>query len=64
VSEGILTAREIEIVRVVALDMTNRDIAAALAISPKVVASHIEHILAKLGFARRAQIATWSATRN
>jgi DNA-binding CsgD family transcriptional regulator len=54
VSEGILTAREIEIVRVVALDMTNRDIVAALAISPKAVASHIEHILAKLGFARRA----------
>jgi DNA-binding CsgD family transcriptional regulator len=44
--------------------MTDRDIAAARAISPKTVAAHIEHILAKLGFARRAQIATWSATRN
>jgi DNA-binding CsgD family transcriptional regulator len=60
--DGILTAREREIARVVALGMTNREIAAALTISPKTVAAHVEHILAKLGFARRAQIATWAAT--
>jgi DNA-binding CsgD family transcriptional regulator/tetratricopeptide (TPR) repeat protein len=62
--DGILTAREREIARVVALGMTNREIAAALTISPKTVAAHVEHILAKLGFARRAQIATWAATRH
>lgn len=60
VVEGILTARESEIARVVALGMTNKEIAAALMISPKTVAAHVEHILAKLGFARRAQIAAWA----
>ena len=34
----------------------------ALTISPKTVAAHVEHILTKLGFSRRAQIATWTAT--
>jgi DNA-binding CsgD family transcriptional regulator len=61
---GILTAREREIARLVALGMTNKEIAAALTISPKTVAAHVEHILAKLGFSRRAQIATWAATQS
>jgi DNA-binding CsgD family transcriptional regulator len=61
---GVLTARENEIARVVALGMTNKEIAAALTISPKTVAAHVEHILAKLGFSRRAQIATWAASRS
>jgi DNA-binding CsgD family transcriptional regulator/tetratricopeptide (TPR) repeat protein len=60
---GLLTARENEIARVVAVGMTNKEIAAALTISPKTVAAHIEHILAKLGFSRRAQIASWAATQ-
>ena len=60
---GLVTARESEIARLVALGMTNKEIAAALTISPKTVAAHVEHILAKLGFARRAQIATWAATQ-
>jgi DNA-binding NarL/FixJ family response regulator len=61
---GIPTAREAEIARVVALGLTNKEIAVALTISPKTVAAHVEHILAKLGFARRAQIATWAATQS
>jgi DNA-binding CsgD family transcriptional regulator/tetratricopeptide (TPR) repeat protein len=58
-----LTAREIEIARHVATGATNRQIAQTLSIAPKTVAAHIEHILTKLGAARRTEIATWSATR-
>jgi DNA-binding CsgD family transcriptional regulator len=55
-----LTAREIEVARLIAGGATNREIAATLVISPKTVAAHVEHILAKLGAARRAEIATWA----
>jgi DNA-binding CsgD family transcriptional regulator/tetratricopeptide (TPR) repeat protein len=58
-----LTAREIEIARHVAAGATNRQIAETLSIAPKTVAAHIEHILTKLGAARRTEIATWAATR-
>ena len=36
------------------------EIADALGIAPKTASSHVEHILAKLGAARRAEIATWA----
>jgi DNA-binding CsgD family transcriptional regulator len=55
-----LTAREVEVARLIAGGATNREIAATLVISPKTVAAHVEHILAKLGAARRAEIATWA----
>lgn len=58
-----LTARETEVARLVATGATNRQIAAALSIAPKTVAAHIEHILAKLGAARRTEIAAWAAAR-
>jgi DNA-binding CsgD family transcriptional regulator/tetratricopeptide (TPR) repeat protein len=58
-----LSAREVEVARLVATGATNREIAAMLSIAPKTVAAHVEHILAKLGVSRRAQIATWAATR-
>lgn len=56
-----LTAREFEVARLVADGMTNAAIADALNLSPRTVGAHIEHILAKLGVARRAEIATWTA---
>jgi DNA-binding CsgD family transcriptional regulator len=56
-----LTARELEVARLVAAGSTNREIAAALFVSPKTVSSHIEHILTKLGAARRTEIAAWVA---
>jgi DNA-binding NarL/FixJ family response regulator len=31
-------------------------------VSPKTVSAHVEHILAKLGVSRRAEIAAWVAT--
>ena len=42
--------------------MTNAEIAAELTIAPKTASSHVEHILAKLGVTRRAEIAAWVAT--
>lgn len=47
--------------RRVAAGNTNRQIAAELFLSPKTVGSHVEHILTKLGAARRAEIAAWVA---
>jgi DNA-binding CsgD family transcriptional regulator/tetratricopeptide (TPR) repeat protein len=55
-----LTARELEVARLVATGATNREIATALYISPKTVAAHIEHILTKLGVGRRTEIAVWA----
>jgi DNA-binding CsgD family transcriptional regulator len=57
-----LTAREFEVARLVADGWTNPDIAAELGISPRTAASHVEHILAKLGATRRAGIGAWVAT--
>ncbi len=58
-----LTARELEVAQLVAAGATNREIATTLYISPKTVAAHIEHILTKLGVARRTEIAVWAKDR-
>ncbi len=58
-----LTAREVEVARLIATGATNRQIAATLHISPKTVGAHVEHILTKLGAARRTEIAAWASTR-
>jgi predicted ATPase/DNA-binding CsgD family transcriptional regulator len=55
-----LTAREREVAGLVARGLTNRQIADALVISEGTAGSHLEHILAKLGFRSRAQIAAWA----
>jgi DNA-binding NarL/FixJ family response regulator len=51
---GGLIAREVEILSLVALGKTNRAIAEVLIVSEKTVASHISHILTKLGLPSRA----------
>jgi DNA-binding CsgD family transcriptional regulator len=58
-----LSARELEVAGLVAAGATNREIGVALAIAPRTASAHIEHILRKLGVARRAQIAAWVARR-
>lgn len=62
-SAGALTAREFEVARLVGEGLTNREIAQSLVISPKTVSAHVEHILAKLGVARRTEVAAWVATQ-
>jgi DNA-binding CsgD family transcriptional regulator len=54
-----LTRREREIADLVARGLRNKDIAAALVISQRTVEGHVEHILHKLDFSSRAQIASW-----
>ncbi|MFG2002956.1 ATP-binding protein [Spirillospora sp. NPDC048911] len=54
-----LTPRETEIAGLVAQGMSNREIAAAAVIAQRTVEGHIEHIMNKLGFRSRAQIAAW-----
>ncbi|TMK35364.1 MAG: LuxR family transcriptional regulator [Actinobacteria bacterium] len=49
-----LTAREIQVLRLVGTGMTNRDIAATLVISQHTVARHLQNIYAKLGVPTRA----------
>jgi HD-GYP domain-containing protein (c-di-GMP phosphodiesterase class II) len=49
-----LTPREIDVLRLAARGMTNKDIAAILVISPKTVANHIERIYVKIGASNRA----------
>jgi DNA-binding CsgD family transcriptional regulator len=53
--------REVEVARLIAAGMTNREIATALTIAPETAAAHVEHIRTKLGFSRRAQIEAWVA---
>jgi DNA-binding CsgD family transcriptional regulator len=58
----ILTQREeIEVARLIGDGLTNAEIANTLGIAPKTASSHVEHILAKLGASRRAEIATWAS---
>lgn len=56
-----LTRRELEITDLITQGLSNRDIARRLVISPRTAESHVEHILSKLGFSNRAQIAAWAA---
>ncbi|MGP3983937.1 ATP-binding protein [Streptomyces sp. KR80] len=56
-----LTPREREIAGLVAQGLSNREIAAQLVIAQRTAEGHVEHILAKLGFHSRAQIAAWAA---
>jgi HD-GYP domain-containing protein (c-di-GMP phosphodiesterase class II) len=54
VSPAGLTPREIEVLRLLARGLSNKQIAASLVISPKTVGNHIEHIYAKTGASNRA----------
>ena len=54
-----LSSREFEVARAIAEGRTNPELAEELGISPKTASSHVEHILAKLGATRRAEIAAW-----
>jgi len=48
-----LTAREIDVLRLLALGMPSKEIARVLVISPKTARNHIEHIYVKIGASNR-----------
>ena len=54
-----LTRREREIAALVATGLTNREIAGKLYLSVRTVEVHVDHILTKLGFRTRTQLAAW-----
>lgn len=56
-----LSAREVEVARLLARGLTNKEIASALAISPKTAGHHVEKIFAKIGVTTRAAAALWAA---
>ena len=55
-----LTRREAQVAALVARGLTNRDIAARLCLSVRTVEVHVDHILTKLGFRTRTQLAAWA----
>jgi ATP/maltotriose-dependent transcriptional regulator MalT len=51
---GVLTPREVEVLRLVSTGLTNRGVAGRLSLSEKTVARHLSNIFAKLGLSSRA----------
>jgi HD-GYP domain-containing protein (c-di-GMP phosphodiesterase class II) len=49
-----LTPREVEVLRLLARGLSNKEIATRLVISPKTVGNHVEHIYAKIDASTRA----------
>ncbi|MFC9833695.1 response regulator transcription factor [Rhodococcus sp. NPDC127530] len=58
-----LTNREQQVAELVAEGLTNRAIATRLVIANRMAQGHVEHVLTKLGFTSRTQIAAWVAER-
>lgn len=59
-----LTGRELEVVRLLSRRATNKEIAAALFISPRTVGRHVDSILRKLDVDSRREVAALAATHD
>jgi DNA-binding NarL/FixJ family response regulator len=55
-----LTARELEVLRLVGAGKTNKEIATELGISERTARTHVSNILRKLGLGSRTQAALWA----
>jgi DNA-binding NarL/FixJ family response regulator len=58
------TKREREIAELVALGRSNQEVADELVLSRRTVEAHVQHLMAKLGFNSRSQVAAWVAHQN
>jgi DNA-binding NarL/FixJ family response regulator len=56
-----LTDREVEVLKLMATGLNNRELGAILFISEGTVKTHVEHIIMKLGVSDRVQAAVWAA---
>jgi DNA-binding NarL/FixJ family response regulator len=56
-----LTARELEVLRLVGAGRANKEIATELGISERTARTHVSNILGKLGLSSRTQAALWAA---
>jgi DNA-binding CsgD family transcriptional regulator len=64
VDQGGLTAREVEVLRLVAKGKTNKEVAAELVISDHTVARHLNNIFAKLAVTTRAAATAYAYTHD
>ena len=55
-----LTAREVEVLVLLARGLSNKQIAERLVITPKTAGNHVEHIYAKIGASSRAAAALFA----
>ncbi|HEY8296961.1 MAG TPA: response regulator transcription factor [Candidatus Baltobacteraceae bacterium] len=55
-----LSDRELEVVRLVAEGLSNKEISTRLSLSDKTVKNHISHILAKMNLTARTQVAVYA----
>jgi DNA-binding NarL/FixJ family response regulator len=58
-----LTQRESEVLKQLALGLTNKEIATSLKISYETVKEHVQHILRKVGVSDRTQAAVWAVRK-
>ena len=58
-----LTPREVELVRIAAQGLTNREIGARLGISPGTVKIHLHNIYKKLGVKNRVELTLFAQSR-
>ena len=58
-----LSAREMDVLRLVVEGRSNRDIAATLCLSEATIATHVRHILEKTGCANRTEVASMALRR-
>ena len=58
-----ISEREIDVVRLVARGLPNKEIAGRLHLSVRTVESHVRHMLTKTGLVNRTQLAAWARER-
>ena len=59
-----LSRREQEVAGLVAQGLTNKQIGQTLYVSERTAENHVQHILTKLGFSNRSQIAAWASAQS